>query len=186
MTLNLQRRLLTVDEYQKMGEVGILTPDDRVELINGEIIKMSPFKSKHTSVVKKITALLYRLVADQMIISVQDPIRLNQHSEPEPDIALLKLSKDFYAKRHPGPKDVYLIIEVSDSTLEKDRTVKLELYAKAGIKEYWIVNLIENQIEVYKSPKADKYKLRELIGKNDNIIFPKTEVTVKADEILPS
>jgi Uma2 family endonuclease len=184
MTLYLQRRLLTVAEYQKMGEVGILTQDDRVELINGEIIKMSPFKSTHTSHVKRLNALLSRLVAGEMTISVQDPITIDPYSEPEPDIALLKPSKDFYAKRHPEPKDVYLVIEVADSTLEKDQTVKLELYAKAGIKEYWIVNLIEKQIEVYKNPKAGNYKQREIIHKGYNITLPKVNVVIRVNDIL--
>lgn len=184
MTLNLEKRLLTVDEYHRMEEVGILKPVDRVELLNGEIIKMSPFKSKHTSHVKRLNALMFKLVGELMTISVQDPITLNKYSEPEPDLALLKLSKNFYANKHPQAKDVILVVEVSDSTLEMDRTIKLDLYANAGIKEYWIVNLIDHQIEVYKKPVSGTYKLREIVHATDKIQLPKTKITVKASEIL--
>lgn len=184
MTLNLEKRLLTVEEYHRMEEVGILKPVDRVELLNGEIIKMSPFKSRHTSHVKRLNALMFKLVGDLMTISVQDPITINEYSEPEPDVALLKLSKSFYANSHPKAKDVVLVIEVSDSTLEMDRTIKLDLYANAGIKEYWIVNLIDNQIEVYKKPVAGNYKLREIIFLKEEIQLPKTKISIKVSDIL--
>jgi len=185
MTLNLQKRLLTVEEYQKMGEAGILTPEDRVELINGEILEMSPIKSKHTSTVKRITALLYSLVSQELIISVQDPIAIDQYSEPEPDIALLKPSDDFYASGHPRPDDVILVLEVSDATLLKDQTLKLGLYASAGIPNYWIVNLIDNRVEVYSNPHDGIYKSRLFMDREEILSIPNTEVDIKPSKLLP-
>ena len=104
MIVHLGKRLLSVEEYHKMGEFGILNPDDRVELIKGEIIKKSPYKSAHTSCVKRITALMYKLLGNRVIIGVQDPVTIQDHSEPEPDIALLNYSEDFYADHHPKPE----------------------------------------------------------------------------------
>lgn len=185
MTLNLQRRLLTVEEYQKMVEIGIIKPEDKVELINGEIIEMSPVNSKHSSTVKKITALLYGLVSRRMNISVQDPIIAGQYSEPEPDIALLKPAEDFYESGHPTPEDVILVIEVSDTTLIKDQTLKLEVYATAKIPHYWIINLKENRVEVYSNPKSGNYSLRRLVDKEEKITLPNTEIEISGSDLLP-
>lgn len=184
MIVHLEKRLLSVKEYHKMEEVGILNPSDRVELIRGEIIKMSPFKSAHTSCVKRLTALMYRLVEELFTISVQDPITISDHSEPEPDLALLKYSEDFYAQKHPQPKDVILLIEVSDSTLEIDRHVKMTLYAEAGIKEYWIINLIDQYIEIYKKPEGANFKLREIFYPKDQVLIPECQISIPVSDIL--
>ncbi len=184
MTATLKRRLLTVDEYHKMGEAGILKPDDKVELINGEIITMSPINSKHASYVKRINALFTKLVGEDAIISIQDPVRLNKHSEPEPDIAILKFRADYYSKKHPTAEDVILLIEVSDSSVNVDRSFKLPLYAKSGIQEFWIINLKNNQIEVYKNPKGDTYETKEIFKKEKSIKLEQLDAFIEVSKIF--
>lgn len=142
---------LSVANYHKMAETGILLPEDRVELINGEIYQKSPIKSLHAGSVKIINAFLSQY-NEQYVISIQDPIIIDDFSEPEPDIALLKYRADFYTESNPTATEVLWIIEVSDSTLRYDRTIKKELYAKANIAEYWIVNLVDRCLEVYRTP----------------------------------
>jgi len=141
-----------------MAETGILPEGQAVELLEGEIYTMSPVNSPHASCVKKITRLLYATLEQHAyLVSVQDPIRLDAHTEPEPDLAVLRYRADFYQHAHPSPQDVLLIIEVSDSSLHKDLTIKLPLYAKAGIPEVWIVNLADNTLAVYHQPANNAY-----------------------------
>ncbi len=191
MTATLQKRLINVKEYHLMGKVGILK-EKGIELIEGEIIKMSPTGSKHASCVNRLTNLLTktRLVnqlEEKVIISVQNPIALGEFSEPEPDLALLKYKADFYADTHPTPQDVLLLIEVADSTLETDRKIKAPLYAKAGIPEYWIVNLEEKQLEVFHSPKAGAYQQKNIFSLKDQAQAQFNEhFVVRVAEILPS
>jgi Uma2 family endonuclease len=147
----------TTEEYHQMGEAGILSEDKRVELINGEIVEMSPSKSLHAGVVKFLSSILNKRLGAQYIISVQDPVKIEPYSEPEPDLAILVHREDFYRKSHPTPKEVILLIEVADTSLEKDRLVKLPLYAAADIPEVWIVNLQDKQLEVYTQPVEGAY-----------------------------
>lgn len=152
------RHHFSVDEYYRMAETGILPEGQAVELLEGEIYTMSPVNSPHASCVKKITRLLYAaLEQNAYLVSVQDPIRLDAHTEPEPDLAVLRYRADFYQHAHPSPQDVFLIVEVSDSSLHKDLTIKLPLYAKAGIPEVWIVNLSDNTLAVYHQPANNAY-----------------------------
>ena len=130
----------------------------RVELIDGEIYNMSPINSPHSGTVKWLNRLLNRLLGDEFIISIQDPITLNSLSEPEPDVAILKMREDFYTDSHPQPEDVLLLIEVADTSLEKDKRVKLPNYAQAGISEVWIMDINEQCIEVYTHPREDTYR----------------------------
>ena len=116
-----------------------------------------------------ITELLFRDLLGKYKIRIQNPIRINEYSEPEPDIVVAIKRKEGYHKRHPLPKEVKLLIEVSDTTLEKDREVKLPIYAKAGIKEFWIVNVTEKQIEVYRKPKDQQYASKKIFKKGENI-----------------
>lgn len=146
------RHRMTVNDYYKMAEAGIFGEDDRVELINGEILDMAPTGSHHGSVVKMLTHLFSASVVQHATVSVQDPLQLDAHSEPEPDLMLLKPRDDFYAAAHPGPTDVLLLVEVGDSTARFDREVKLPLYAKHGITEVWLINLDTRQIEVCRTP----------------------------------
>ncbi|MCB0560788.1 MAG: Uma2 family endonuclease [Lewinellaceae bacterium] len=152
-----QKHRFTVEEYHRMGEAGVLD-EARVELIDGEIYNMSPINSPHSGTVKWLNRLLNRLLGDEFIISIQDPITLNSLSEPEPDVAILKMREDFYTDSHPQPEDVLLLIEVADTSLEKDKRVKLPNYAQAGISEVWIMDINEQCIEVYTHPWEDTYR----------------------------
>lgn len=146
----------SIEDYHRMGEAGIFE-GQRVELLNGKVVDMSPIKSNHAGTVKHLVRLLSGLLDESYLLSVQDPIQLGNSSESQPDLAILKFREDFYTRSHPKPEDVLLLIEVADSSLEKDRTVKLPLYASAGIPEVWIVNLPEQQIERYREPVGQKY-----------------------------
>src|SRR3989442_14089199 len=149
MSVQYQKRCFNVDEFYRMAEVGLLSEDDRVELIEGEIIEMSPIGSTHGGTVNRFSAFFNRKLGDITIVSVQKPVRIDDFSEPQPDIALLKPRKDFYSKSHPTPGDVLVIIVVADTSLECDRHVKLPLYARAGIPEAWLMVLRNDTIEVY-------------------------------------
>jgi Uma2 family endonuclease len=149
-----RHHLFTVDDYERMVETGILTEQDRVELLRGEILDKMTIGDPHCACVKRLNNGLSRLVGELALVSVQDPIGLDD-SEPEPDIALLRPSKDFYLSGKPVPADIFLLIEVADSSLDFDRTVKGPLYAENGIREYWIVNLVGDCVEVHRDPQAD-------------------------------
>jgi len=154
----ISRYYFSAAEFERMGEAGVFTKDARLELIEGEIIEMSPIGSRHAACVNFLSRFLNQAVGDIALVSVQNPIRLNDFSEPEPDIALLRLRDDFYRDAHPTPADVLLMIEVADTTLGYDRQVKVPLYAKAGVAEVWIINLTEEQIEVYAELTGGTYQ----------------------------
>jgi len=150
-TLPLRR--FTVSEYHRMGEAGILSEDDRVELMDGVIIQQMPQKSKHSAVIRKLSAPFYPLVLEgKALLSVQLPLILTDDTEPEPDLLVVKPREDAYGEAHPASEDVLLLIEVSDTTLEYDTDVKLPRYAASGIPDVWIVNLVDNHIEVIVTP----------------------------------
>jgi Uma2 family endonuclease len=147
----------TVEDYHRMAEAGILGEDDRVELIEGEIVEMPPIGSPHGGTVKALIHLFSRAVGDRALVSAQDPVRLSDISEPQPDLMLLRPRPDFYRNAHPTPADVLLLIEVADTSVAYDRSKKLPLYARAGIPEYWLVDLERGVLEVYRSPAGDGY-----------------------------
>ncbi len=164
-----------------MAEAGILTEDDRVELIEGEIIKMTPIGIRHSSCVVRLIALLSNLIGQTALLNVQNPIRLNDFSEPQPDVSLLKRRDDFYSSNHPTPTDVLLIIEVSDNTIEYDRNIKIPLYAAVSIPEVWLVNLIKDILEVYREPQGGMYKEVRYFTRGETVspLFdPKLTLTV--------
>jgi len=166
------RHRVTVAEYYKMAEAGIFGEDDRVELINGEILDMAPTGSHHGRVVKMLTHLFSTSMGEHATVSVQDPLHLDSRSEPEPDLMLLKPRDDFYAAAHPGPADVLLLIEVGDSTARFDREVKLPIYAKHGIKEVWLINLDTRQVEVCRIPLIDNSDYAERTTASVGMISP--------------
>ena len=153
----IQRHRYGVAEYYRMAETGILKPEERVELIDGEIIDMAPIGIEHAYGVTRLTTIFTRKAGDKAIVSTQNPIRLNLHSEPQPDIALLRYREDFYRHTRPGPEDVLLLVEVADSSLRFDREIKLPLYARHAIPEVWIVDLEHQGLEVYRRPVEGKY-----------------------------
>lgn len=153
----LQRHRLTVDEYYRMARAGVFAPDARVELIEGEVIDMAPIGTRHASAVKKLNALLSAATPGRAIVAVQDPLRLSDASEPEPDLMLLRPRADFYSQAHPVPADVLLLIEVSDSTSAYDRGIKVDLYARHGVTEVWIVDLDNNVVRFFRGCDGQSY-----------------------------
>jgi Uma2 family endonuclease len=164
MATEVMKRLINVDEYYKMAEVGILKPGDRVELINGEIYEMSPIGSRHGSVVKTLAMILNEIFKGEAVIGIQDPVRLDESNEPEPDISILKYRADFYSQAHPGAHDILAIIEVADSSLRHDKQVKMPLYANYGIPAYWIIEIATKQITVHLDPVGNSYSSQEVYG----------------------
>jgi len=172
-----------IADYHRMAESGILSAQDHVELIQGEVTDMAPIGSQHAGIVKKLSYLFSQAVAHSAIVSIQDPVILSDLSEPQPDIALLHYREDFYCNAHPRAEDIYLLIEVADSTLRYDRTVKLPLYAQAGIPEVWIVNVEGKALEVYQQPVDGLYQQRqqlEELGEITPIALPEVTLELKS------
>ncbi|MBI4279266.1 MAG: Uma2 family endonuclease [Armatimonadetes bacterium] len=158
MSVRLLRHRFTVDEYHRMADAGILTEDDRVELIQGEIVEMVPIGSRHAACVNRLAQSLAREAAGDTIVSVQNPVRLGEDSEPQPDVALLRPRPDFYAGGLPGPTDVLLVVEVAETSADSDREIKIPLYARAGVPEVWLVDLRAATVEVYRNPSPQGYR----------------------------
>ncbi len=155
------RRKLDVAEYYRMAEVGILRPDDRVELIEGELIEMAPSGPEHASVVSTLMMQLVRRIGESAIVRADLPIRLDDFNEPEPDFALVRPRPDRYRSAHPGPADVLLVIEVAKTSLAFDRGAKMRLYAGHGIPEYWVLDLDGRRLERFLDPRPDGYARME-------------------------
>ncbi|MDX1657163.1 MAG: Uma2 family endonuclease [Candidatus Competibacteraceae bacterium] len=156
--LSRPRHRWTVEDYHRMAQAGLLGPDCRVELIDGEVVEMAPIGSRHGGKVNRLLHLLSRLMGDTAVVSAQNPVILGSHDELQPDIALLRWRKDFYETAHPTVADVLLLVEVSDSTLGYDRGVKLSRYALHGVPQVWIVNLRDRCLEVYRNPGPEGYR----------------------------
>ncbi len=174
----------TVGRYHRLTEEGILEEDDKIELLNGQLIKMSPVGILHAACVKKLRKLLGKILPDEIVIGIQDPVILNDLSEPEPDISILRPKDDFYADDKPQSEDIFFLIEVADTSLEKDREVKLPLYARAGVPEVWIVNLAEKTVEQYQQPDKEGYRSVGVFRKGQSLsndLIP--DISVK--DILP-
>lgn len=185
MSVQIARRHFTVDDFYRMLEAGILTEDDRVELIDGEIIEMSPVGSRHAACVARLTKFAMRLVSDTGIVWPQNPVRLHDESEPLPDLVVLKLRDDFYAQAHPTPDDVLLIVEVADSSVAYDRRVKAPMYAAANVPEFWVVDLTTDTVERYSSPKAGRYAKVEKFGRGQELSAAKIpSLKLGVDDIL--
>jgi Uma2 family endonuclease len=185
--VQIPRRRFTVDEYYRMAAAGILHEDDRVELIEGEIVEMPPIGISHASSVDRLNQLLAERVVRRAIIRVQSPIHLGERSEPQPDVSLLRPRRDFYAGGHPGPADVLLLIEVADTSADYDRQVKAPLYARAGIGEVWLVDLQARTIEVYRNPSPQGYRLVRIVHPEESLspeLLP--DVALAAGDILGS
>jgi Uma2 family endonuclease len=187
MPVALPRRRFTVDEYYRMTELGILRAGERVELIEGEIIQMEAIGSRHAGCVNRLTQLFVRGVGDRGIVAIQNPVRLSDLSEPEPDVAVLKPRPDTYASAHPGPAEVLLIVEVADTTVGFDRGTKAPLYARCGVAEYWLVDINADQVEVHRTPSSDAGYRDVRVHRRGEILrplaFPELEVPTAA--ILP-
>jgi Uma2 family endonuclease len=157
MAVHLTRRRFTVSEYHQMAEAGILGEDDRVELIDGEVTEMTPIGPRHSACVARLTKHLNRIFGDDAVVWPQNPVDVNEYSEPQPDIVLLRPRPDFYASSHPTSGDVFLIVEVADPSFESDRRIKVPLYARSGILEVWLVDVNQETVTVYREPVPDGY-----------------------------
>jgi Uma2 family endonuclease len=185
MAVQLVRRLFTVDEYHRMAEVGIFKEDDRVELLDGEVVQMAPIGSKHAACVDRLNELLVRAVSRLAIIRTQSSIRLGTHSEPQPDLALLKRQANYYSPELPGPQDVLLVIEVADTSAGSDREVKIPLYARAGVLETWLVDLTAETVEVFRTPSPIGYKEIHRATRGDQITPQAVpDLVIAVDEVL--
>ncbi len=181
----IERYRLTSNRYHQMVKMGVFAEDERIELIEGEISPMSPIGSEHMGIVNQLAAMLIAQLRRRAIVGIQGPIRLDDSSEPQPDLVVLTPRQDFYKRALPEPADVLLVIEVADSSLAYDRSVKTPLDARAGIAETWIINLIDRWIEVYRDPAPVGYttQYKILTGKT---IAPQTftDVTIQVSELL--
>ena len=181
-----QRRRFTLEEYLRMGEVGILGDDERVELIEGEIVEMTPIGLPHGSVVARLTMLLTRRLADPPIVWVQGPLALRgRRSQLQPDVVLLRPKADFYRSGHPEPEDILLVIEVMDTSMQRDQRIKRPLYAQAGVSELWLVDVNADTIEVCREPAAGAYANVTVLARGSTVTplaFP--DLTLRIDEIL--
>ena len=177
--------MLTTQQYHLMHEAGVFPQGDRLELINGEIKTMSPIGRKHVACIIRLVKLFEKKLGDRFMISAQNSVRLNNHSEPQPDIAILKWRDDFYIEALPTPDDILLIIEVADSTIAYDREIKAPLYAAAGIPEMWLFDVNKKAIEGYSQPSANGYKLIRRYDESDTLsmlAFP--DVTFNWNELF--
>ena len=175
------RRRFDVDAYYRMAETGILSPEDRVELLDGEIIEMAPIGAPHGGKVDRLNSLVAGLVADGRVIArVQGPLRLDRRNEPQPDLMLLRPRGDFYESSHPTAADVLLLVEVADSSLAWDRGPKLDLYARHGVPEVWIVDLVGRVVEVCRKPGPQGYAERAAIkdGALTAVLVPTLHIDV--------
>jgi len=177
------RRRFTIEEYEKMAATGILAQDDRVELIDGEIVEMSPIGAPHAAAVDNLAHLLIGRLGDRARVRVQGPVRVPPRSIPQPDLTLLRPRS--YRRESATTTDVPLVIEVSDTSLQYDRTVKLRLYARAGIPEYWIVDVNTDTVEVYRSPSGERYADRQVLARGESVAPPTfPDATIPIDAIF--
>jgi Uma2 family endonuclease len=180
------RRLFTRAEYHRMAELGILAEDERVELIRGEIMRMSPPGRRHRAFVDNLNELLVMRLAGRAIVSVQNPVALTDDTEPQPDVQLLRRGPVPYKEREAWGNDTLLVVEVADSSLRYDRTTKLRIYAAARVPEYWVVDCPAEAIEVYRSPEGSRYRdVGRVAGADATITLPAfPDVTLSLTEIF--
>jgi Uma2 family endonuclease len=184
-TETITRKRFTVEEYHRMWDVGIFPEDKHFELIRGEILEMPTAKPPHSGRVNRLTRLFTSRLGEAVIVSVQNPTSIDDHSEPVPDLSLLKPRADFYTEGHPLPSDVLLAIEISDSTLRFDTKIKGLLYAEAEIPEYWILNIFQNVLEVRSGPANGRYARHQVL-RHGQVVSPLRlpDASFWVDEIL--
>ena len=185
-TVELKRRRFTIEEYHRMIEVGIFREKERCELIEGEIIEMSPIGRLHAGTVDRITDVFFRRLGDRASVRIGGPILFTDLvSEPQPDVTLLIRRPDFYTGGHPEPADILLVVEVMDSSVAYDRGVKLPLYARAGVAEVWLTNVNTRRIEGYRRPELAGFAESRVFQENDLLsIQAFSDVTFTARELL--
>jgi Uma2 family endonuclease len=186
MATEISKRLFTVHDYHRMVDAGILSEDDRVELIHGEILAMIPIGPPHNGAIIRATQALVRIVGDRALVEVQGSVRLDEYDEPQPDIVLLRPKDDFYSSRHAGPSDIFLIIEMADSSLEYDRTIKARLYAETGVPEYWIADVGNERLFAYSDIHESTYRAIRQFQRGETVapqLLPECRIPI--DALLP-
>lgn len=186
MAVEIHRKLFTTGDYHRMAEADVFAAGDRVELIEGEVVEMSPIGLAHAYCVRRLNNVLAQRVGRHALVDVQNPLRLGDHSEPQPDLMLLRPRADEYERALPEAGDVLLVIEVSDRTVAFDREVKLPLYARHGLPEVWLVDLVSSTVEVHRDPAGQTYRERRIAMRGERLsvaLAPQIEIGV--DEILP-
>lgn len=184
---NVKLRRITVEEYDAMIESGVFDENDQVELLNGAIVEKMPKEPKHSAATYRIAKIFFSIFTEDTITRVQDPILLDGFSEPEPDIILAMPRADEYENSHPTPEEIFLILEVSDSTLGYDRNTKGEAYARAGVRQYLVLNVPEKTIENYREPSADGFQSKQTLRAGqqiDLVAFP--EINLNVSDFLPN
>lgn len=175
------RRRFTADEFEHLGEVGILGEDERVELIDGDIVEMTPISTDHAGGVNALNAIFTARLGDRVVAAVQNPVRLDDFNEPQPDFCLLKPRDDHYRHRHPGADDVLLLVEVAHTSHRYDRGIKASLYARCGVRELWVVDVASLAVEVFRDPSPEGYRHRERCEPGETIApeaFPEQSIDV--------
>jgi Uma2 family endonuclease len=181
MSVELKKRLFSVYDYHRMAEAGILGEHDRVELIEGEIVAMSPIGPPHNAAVNRANRAMVNAVGDRAIVQIQGSVRLNNYNEPQPDVVLMRPRADFYSTRHAMPADILLIVEVAQSSLEYDRTLKACLYARTGIAEYWVADLTNDCVFAYSNPGEGEYHTIREFKRGESIapqLLPECQIQV--------
>ena len=181
-----ERWRFTVDAYQRLAVAGILTEDDRVELVDGEIVRMSPIGDRHMAAVNRCNRAFSRTAGERALLSVQNPIDLDPYNEPQPDVALLRPRDDDYARGKPGPLDLLLVVEVADTSLAYDRQTKLPRYAAAGVREAWLLDLEANALEVHREPRPDGYAVIRRYRRGERV-SPEAlpDIALAVEDLLP-
>lgn len=180
-----RKHLTDINEWQKLGEANIFPPDSHLELIEGEILEMAPIGFNHAGHLMRLINYFAATVQGKAIVNAQNPLLLNNYSEPQPDFLLLRPEDSFYTTRHPTATDVLLLVEIADSSLSYDQTRKLRLYAKHQIPEYWIINLNQPCLEVYREPIEDNYAQKTTLRANERLsLLQLPDVTVEVSELL--
>lgn len=170
MTALPAKHLFTTEELSRMGEAGLFSEDDRIELVEGEIYEMSPLGERHAACVRKLTNLLARRLGSEAVVDVQNPLHLSRFSLPQPDLTLLRPREDFYGRGHPRPGDVLLLVEVADTSLDHDREVKVPLYGRHGVSEVWLVDPESRSVEVFTEPGAEGYGRRRVVSEREGYL----------------
>ena len=170
LAAEVRRHLFSVEDYARMGEAGILTAADRVELVAGEVREMSPIGPSHAGLVDLLAELLFARLAGAVQVRTQGPVRLSRDTELEPDVALLRRRDDYYRRRHPEAGEILLVIEVADSSLPYDRGEKMPRYARAGIPEAWLVDVAAREVTIYSAPEPDGYADERVVRRGEQIV----------------
>ena len=179
------RHLFTADEYQAMDASGLFPPDQRLELIEGEVIEMAAIRPVHASVVDRLNQVLVHLAGDRAIVRVQNPVRLSDLSEPQPDLCLIRPRPDYYSSGHPGSGDILLAVEVGDTNPGWDRRVKMPLYSRSGVPELWLADVATSTLEVYRHPGTDGYASVSTFARGERLTLSEVpDVVVDIDMIF--